>query len=428
MNNSCLNLLVLSNGHGEDIIAVRIIQALRNLSTPVTPITISALPIVGEGLAYQKINVPIIGKVQNMPSGGFIYMDSKELMRDVSGGLVQLTWSQIQTVRGWARHKRGLNHKNIILAVGDIVPLLFAAVSGANYAFVGTAKSEYYVQDELGLLSRESRLAFLEHFSGSIYHPWERWLMGLKRCLAVFPRDTLTTEILQKFSVPAFDVGNPMMDNLDPSWDSFDREKSGLSDYLVVTLLPGSRAPEVYNNWSVIMTTVSALMDGLENRKMMFLGAIAPGLDVTILSEMVENSGWKICNSYPIKISDNHYLTWEKQGHYIILTQSAYNDCLHLGDVSIAMAGTATEQFIGLGKPAIAIPGKGPQYNPDFAEAQSRLLGISLRLINHPTQVNTAMDLLLSNWELRQKICQNGQQRMGKPGAAKRIAQCLLNV
>lgn len=435
LNNSCLdtcfNVLVLSNGHGEDIIAVRIIQALRNLSTSNTSINISALPIVGEGLAYEKINVPIIGKVQNMPSGGFIYMDSKELIRDVSGGLVQLTWSQIQTVRGWARQQKGLNHKNIILAVGDIVPLLFAALSGANYAFVGTAKSEYYVRDELGLLSRESRMAFLEHFSGSIYHPWERWLMGLKRCLAVFPRDALTTEILQKFAVPAVDVGNPMMDNLDPSWDNFDRENTGLSDYLIVTLLPGSRAPEVYHNWALIMATVSVLMEGLENNKknnkMMFLGAIAPGLDVSILSEMVENAGWKISENYPIKIADDNYLTWEKQGHYLIITQSAYNDCLHLGDVAIAMAGTATEQFIGLGKPAIAIPGKGPQYNPGFAEAQSRLLGVSLRLINQPTEVNTAMELLLNNGELRQKIFENGQQRMGKPGAAKRIAECLLN-
>jgi len=39
------------------------------------------------------------------------------------------------------------------------------------------------------------------------------------------------------------------------------------------------------------------------------------------------------------------------------------------------MAGTATEQFVGLGKPAIAIPGIGPQFTAAFAEAQSRHLG-----------------------------------------------------
>ena len=39
------------------------------------------------------------------------------------------------------------------------------------------------------------------------------------------------------------------------------------------------------------------------------------------------------------------------------------------------MAGTATEQAIGLGKPVIQIEGKGPQFTKSFAEAQRRLLG-----------------------------------------------------
>ena len=39
------------------------------------------------------------------------------------------------------------------------------------------------------------------------------------------------------------------------------------------------------------------------------------------------------------------------------------------------MAGTATEQAIGLAKPVIQIEGKGPQFTKSFAEAQRRLLG-----------------------------------------------------
>ena len=56
------------------------------------------------------------------------------------------------------------------------------------------------------------------------------------------------------------------------------------------------------------------------------------------------------------------------------------------------MAGTATEQFVGLGKPAIAIPGNGPQFTPAFAEAQSRLLGGSLILVKRPSQVGAAVE------------------------------------
>lgn len=435
MANSRLQLLVLSNGHGEDIIAVRIIQALQTLSSPPD---IFVLPIVGEGHAYQKINVPIIGKVQNMPSGGFVYMDSKELIRDVSGGLIQLTWNQIKSVRRWVRLQTSLGNQKAILAVGDIVPLLFAATSGANYAFVGTAKSEYYVRDEAGLLPRKSKSAKWENFSGSIYHPWERWLMSRSRCQAVFPRDSLTTKILKKWSIPAVDAGNPMMDGLKTNFSSpgFDRGNAEDKEQirpLIVTLLPGSRAPEAYNNWEMIMVSVSALVASLQQPDslfsgagtMIFLGAIAPGLDCGILSQSLHIQGWRLCDQSPVQIPDPDSLTFNQKNAYLILTQAAYNECLHWGDLAIAMAGTATEQFIGLGKPAIAIPGGGPQYNAAFAEAQSRLLGISLTLVNQPSQVLPAMQSLLKNPDLLHDIAKNGLQRMGLAGAAQRIAECL---
>ena len=435
MANSRLQLLVLSNGHGEDIIAVRIIQALQTLSSPPD---IFVLPIVGEGHAYQKINATVIGNVQNMPSGGFIYMDSKELMRDVSGGLIQLTWNQIKSVRRWVRLQTSLGNQNAILAVGDIVPLLFAAISGANYAFVGTAKSEYYVRDEAGLLPRKSKSAKWENFSGSIYHPWERWLMTRSRCQAVFPRDSLTTKILKKWSIPAVDAGNPMMDGLETNFSSrgFDRGNAEQKEQirpLIVTLLPGSRAPEAYNNWEIIMVSVSALVASLQQQDslfsgagtMIFLGAIAPGLDCGILSQTLHIQGWRLCDQSPLQIPDPDSLTFKQKNAYLILTQQAYNECLYLGDLAIAMAGTATEQFIGLGKPAIAIPGDGPQYNAAFAEAQSRLLGISLTLVNQPSQVLPAIQSLLKNPDLLHDIAKNGLQRMGLAGAAQRIAECL---
>ncbi|MBO1049140.1 MAG: hypothetical protein HEQ10_16030 [Dolichospermum sp. DEX182a] len=435
MTNSRLQLLVLSNGHGEDIIAVRIIQALQQLSSPPD---IFALPIVGEGRAYQQIDISMIGKVQTMPSGGFIYMDSRELMRDLRGGLVQLTLNQIQSIRSWVSSQTKLGNPKAILAVGDIVPLLFAAVSGANYAFVGTAKSEYYVRDEAGLLPRKSKSAWWENFSGSIYHPWERWLMSRGRCRAVFPRDALTTEILKKWRIPAVDVGNPMMDGLQKIFTAqqFYRPDAELEEVirpLIVTLLPGSRAPEAYNNWEIIMIAVSALTASLRQPDsifraagtMIFLGAIAPGLDSSILSQTLHIQGWRRCDQSPLAISDPDSLTFNQKNAYFILTKQAYNQCLHLGDLAIAMAGTATEQFIGLGKPAIAISGHGPQYNPAFAEAQSRLLGISLTLVNQPSQVLPAIQSLLKNPDLLHEIAENGLQRMGRAGAAQRIAECL---
>jgi len=426
--NDKLQLLVLSNGHGEDVIAVSILQQLQQQENPPD---IFALPLVGEGRAYQKLGIPSIGSVRTMPSGGFIYMDGRQLVRDLRGGLVQLTLNQIQAVRRWVGSQRELGNKSAILAVGDIVPLLFACFSGANYAFVGTAKSEYYVRDEVGLLSRKSKGARWENFSGSIYHPWERWLMSRRRCQAVFPRDGLTTEILQEWSIPAFDLGNPMMDDLEPSFSAANQQN--ITKPLVFTLLPGSRPPEAYANWEIIMVAVSELMASFSESNsilqtsgnVVFLGAIAPGLDQSILSETIQSQGWQIHTESPLPLADPHPWIFKQKNAYFVLTQKAYNDCLYWGDLAIAMAGTATEQFVGLGKPAIAIPGKGPQYNPGFAEAQSRLLGESLFLVDNPGQVPHVAQSLWQNPHSLQMISENGIRRMGKPGAARRIAECL---
>lgn len=432
---SALRLLVLSNGHGEDVIAVRILQELQQLSNPPD---IFALPIVGQGHAYQQLNIPLIGSVRTMPSGGFIYMDGRQLVRDVRGGLLPLTLSQIKAIRTWVNLQKKSGNKSAILAVGDIVPLLFAWASGGNYAFIGTAKSEYYVRDEVGLLQRKSKAARWENFSGSIYHPWERWLMSRPHCKAIFPRDSLTTEILKKWSIPAFDLGNPMMDGLEPSFPQGrlyrgDAEQQEIIRPLIVTLLPGSRPPEAYANWEQIMLAVSSLMGSFAERDylshtyrtMVFLGAIASSLDLNILCQSLQSQGWDLYSECPVKISDAKALTFKSQNAYLVLTQQAYNDCLHLGDLAIAMAGTATEQFIGLGKPAIAIPGNGPQYNPVFAEAQSRHLGSSLILVEQAAQVGQVVRSLFNDPDKLQAIAHNGLRRMGKPGAARRIAECL---
>lgn len=435
---SNLRLLALSNGHGEDAIAVRI---LRELQQQTSAPEIFALPLVGEGRAYAQLNIPVIASVRSMPSGGFIYMDSRQLARDVRGGLLQLTINQLKAVRRWVKTQQKSGYSTKILAVGDIVPLLFAWLSGSEYAFVGTAKSEYYLRDETGWLKRKTKAERWEGWSGSDYLPWERWLMSRSRCKAVFPRDSLTTEILKQWKIPAFDLGNPMMDGLDPSFPlqkfyTTDTRKQELERPLAVTLLPGSRTPEAYENWEKITVAVSGLISlfhqqdfsGHTSGNLVFLAGIAPGLDCDILAKTLKNQGWNIVPNQesPMKIPDDQALTFEQKNAYMILTQTAYNDCLHLGDIAIAMAGTATEQFIGLGKPAFIVPGKGPQFTPLFAEAQTRLLGSSAILVEQPADVASEIKSLFANPDRLHAIAKNGARRMGKPGAAKRIAECLI--
>ncbi|HEY9796761.1 MAG TPA: lipid-A-disaccharide synthase-related protein [Leptolyngbyaceae cyanobacterium] len=418
-----MQLLCLSNGHGEDVIAVRICQELQH--HPAAP-ELAALPLVGEGRAYSQLGIPIVGPVQTMPSGGFIYMEGRQLLRDLRGGLLQLSWTQFKAVRRWS--KKG----GVILAVGDIVPLLFAWLSGAPYVFVGTAKSEYYLRDEAGWLPNRSRW---EGWSGSVYLPWERWLMGNRRCKAVFPRDKLTTQTLQQWSITAFDMGNPMMDGIYPEnpapiFYEPDAELKEMQRSLVITLLPGSRAPEAYGNWELIVQAAAGLVNAFPERALLFLGAIAGALSLDPLRQTLETQGWRqqppdstVSN---LQLNDPTALTFTQKKATLILTQDDYNLCLLKGDCCIAMAGTATEQFVGLGKPAIAIPGKGPQFTPAFAEAQTRLLGPSLVLVDQPDRVAGVVRQLLHDPDRLQLIAENGSRRMGQPGAAGRIANCLM--
>lgn len=409
-----MKLLCLSNGHGEDVIAVRVIEALRQKTQQ---LEVVALPIVGDGTAYHRSSIPIIAPAKKMPSGGFIYMDARELWRDVRGGLIALTLAQLKAVRRWG--KEG----GMILAVGDIVPLLFAWLSQTNYTFVGTAKSEYYLRNEVGWLPKTS---VWERKLGSVYLPWERCLLKHRRCQGVFPRDELTTNILQKFHIQAYNFGNPMMDGLIP--EALIVEELETQRSLRVLLLPGSRSPEAERNWELILEAVENIIIRETKRKLCFFAPIAPSLDLNPFCEPLEARGWQLntTTSPSTPVRDEKGLEFYQGMTRLLLTQSAYHSCLLASDLAIAMAGTATEQFVGLGKPVITFPGKGPQYTYRFAEAQTRLLGASVILVKKPSQVVEIIRELFSDPDRLQLIADNGKRRMGVNNASSRIAEHLL--
>ena len=411
-----MSLLILSNGHGEDEVASLIVQAMQRLPHP--PV-INALPIVGTGQAYHRPKIEIVGPVQAMPSGGFVYMDLRQLLGDLGGGLLSLTWRQLQVIR--TQVLKGSR----ILAVGDIVPLLFAWWSGAPYAFVGTAKSDYYLRD---LDGPYPELAWSQRWQSSVYLPWERLLMQHPRCRAVFPRDHLTSERLRQWPIPVFDFGNPMMDQLDPQ-GHLPLQQLGVKSALTVLLLPGSRPPEVYANWALILSAIADMLltitpASLRKRDLLFLAAITPSLDLQAFHPTLKHHGWR-WQSEESTVKEVIIQTFMQKQATLLLAQRGFNDCLHAADIVIAMAGTATEQCVGLGKPVVTLPGRGPQFTAKFARAQARFLGPSITMVDRPDQVPAAVQHLAMQSEQKQEWQLNGDRRMGKPGAAQQIAACL---
>jgi uncharacterized protein (TIGR03492 family) len=258
----------------------------------------------------------------------------------------------------------------------------------------------------------------IESWLGGVYLPWERWLLRRPNCQAVFPRDRITTEVLQKFGIPAVDLGNPMMDGLETSWTPQDQKD------LRLTLIPGSRPPEAYQNWAVILQGLDSLLASHPDAQTIgAVAAITPSLDILEFENLLRQYQWQLT-------ADG----WIKQNCTLNLWVERYNDCLAYGQIAIAMAGTATEQFVGLGKPAIIIPGAGPQFTKLFAERQTRLLGESVLLLENPGILDEIVQELLGNEpddgnnDRLRRIRENGLLRMGRSGAAQKIAAYLVDL
>ena len=194
-----------------------------------------------------------------------------------------------------------------------------------------------------------------------------------------------------------------------------------LSRSLTILLLPGSRAPEAYRNWDVILSGLQNLAEQFDNRRIEFLTALSGDLDRTIIHNALIQNNWKQTNS-----TDQY--SRPDRPYVLTLGMAKFSEYAHAADLAIAMAGTATEQFIGLGKPAITLPGQGPQFTPAFAEAQTRLLGRSIIYVKEMNQLASTLRQLLQDSEQLTAIAHNGPQRMGKCGAADRIAHKLIQI
>ena len=90
-----MSILIISNGHGEDTIAMNLIHAIQK-TTPHT--AIMACPLVGKGTAYSNNQIKTILKNPTFPSGGFI-RSIKDLIIDIKAGLISHIRTQIKTIK-----------------------------------------------------------------------------------------------------------------------------------------------------------------------------------------------------------------------------------------------------------------------------------------------------------------------------------------
>ena len=415
-------LLVLSNGHGEDVISLAVIEALKQIRPE---LNVAVLPLVGTGEAFaaaeQRGLLMRVGPRRRLPSGGFSNQSLTGLLRDLGAGLVLLSWRQWRLVRAWGR--RG----HPVLAVGDLLPLLLAWSGGGPYGFLGTPKSDYTWASSPPAGWGASPLADGYHrCKGSEWDPWEWALMGSSRCRLVALRDRLTARGLRHHGVPALAPGNPMMDGLGGA-----PLPAALGRHRRVLLLPGSRMPEALSNLRRLLAALPELPRDSSEGEAAWLVLLAtgrqPGGDA--LAAVLRAMGFQPRDSSPGLVEAAADAApeaiWERGGIALWVGAGRFRHWAGWAELGLATAGTATEQLVGLGVPALSLPGPGPQFKAGFARRQSRLLGGAVRPLGTPDALRQALLALLDNEEERQRLGHIGRRRMGASGGSDRLAELI---
>ena len=413
-------LLVLSNGHGEDGIALRVIRALQERRPS---LDIAVLPLVGQGDSYAAAEAQgllrRIGPRQSLPSGGFSNQSLRGLLADLAAGMPLLSWRQWQEVQRWG--KGG----DPILAVGDLLPLLMAWSSGGLFGFVGTPKSDFTWASEGPSGWGASPIADGYHRAkGSEWDPWEWALMASRRCRLVAVRDGLTARGLRRHGVPALAPGNPMMDGFPqgpcPDWLGATRR---------LLILPGSRHPEALGNGARLLAPLGGSSPipgwGAKEAKPLTLLFPCPSQSGPgIWGAVLKSAGFSQGPLQPEAAAIGAVASWQLEGRpvQVLLGSGCFERWAPWAEVGLATAGTATEQLVGLGIPALSLPGPGPQFKASFARRQSRLLGGAVVPCHSGAQLAERLTLLLAEPLLRQQLGAIGQRRMGAAGGSEALA------
>jgi len=392
------SLLVLANGHGEDVIAGRIIDRLRDRG--MSHAAIHAWPMVGDGDTFRVRGVTTVGVPNRLPSAGFATLSARWMWQDLRAGWCGVHVAQILAARAM---RRRFTHA---LVVGDVVPMAAAVLAGVPFVFVGCAKSAYY-----GRRYAYSRLEV-------------RWLRA--HALRVFPRDELTTRWLQRRGVEARYVGNPMMDDLDTAG-----HLPGVADGdLVLAALPGSRWDASAN-----VTTLMAVADALARQvpaphatHVCCAVARAPqDADVRAWALAARRGGWSPEPAGTDAVTSAASWAWRHQrGLRFCVVTDRFGAILHRSRVVIGLAGTANEQAVGLGKPVVTFPTAGTQ-DDAYVRMKMRFFGASaVAVAGDPVVVARAVLDILNDPDRAATMAAAGRQRMGVPGASAAIAAAVL--
>ena len=392
-------VLLLSNGHGEDLSGAKIAEALMARG-----IAVEALPLVGHGRPYRQAGVPVLGRTRECSTGGLGYTSLAGQLREIREG----QWTYLLGRLLWlARHRKRFER---VVGVGDLLAVLGAWLGGPGAAV-------YLV-------------AYSSHYEGQLRLPWPCGaLLRSPRIVQIWSRDALTAHQLSaQLGKPVMFAGNPFLDGvIEAAQPSGQPPAQATPQGQSLALLPGSRMPEALHNLGLMLQVVSRL----PGQPLRIQAALVSSLTAEAIEAMAAPLGWQLNPSRSLLRRG----PWQVE-----LGWGQFAAILNRADLALASAGTASEQAVGLGKPVLQLCGRGPQFTAKFAEAQRRLLGPGVSCdtgkpgsspVLQATADLAAQQLAaLADPEAgprwRHQLAALGAERIGAPGGSAQIATAIM--
>jgi uncharacterized protein (TIGR03492 family) len=331
-------VLLISNGHGEDLSGALLAKALRRRG-----VEVEAMPLVGQGEAYRRADLPVLGPTRDFSTGGLGYTSLRGRLTEIRQGQLSYLLGRLRAVWQQRRHCDG------VVVVGDVVSVLAGWLTARPMAV-------YLV-------------AYSSHYEGRLRLPWPcGWLLRRPGVRLLWSRDSLTAmDLARQLRRPVEFVGNPFLEG----GGSPDPLPPWTGDGPVLGLLPGSRLPEALANLLLLLEVVCRLPAEWQGQ-LRLLAALVPSLAPAVIARAAAPHGWTLTSSTG-KAGDIPQL--RRGALRLELIRHHFWGVLRGSDLLLAMAGTAAEQAVALGKPVLQVVGAGPQFTAGFADAQRRLLG-----------------------------------------------------
>ncbi len=409
-------LLLLSNGHGEDLSGALLGRELRRQGLPV-----EAMPLVGHGGAYRHEGIALVGgSTREFSTGGLGYTSLAGRLTELRQGqpfylLLRLAWL-------WRSRRR----YGLVVAVGDLVPVLAAWLMGRPAAV-------YLV-------------AYSSHYEGRLRLPFPcGWLLRARCWRAIWSRDALTAaDLSRQLGRPVTFLGNPFLDLVAAGGERQEEGDSrpAPSGRQSLALLPGSRLPEAARNLTLMLRVLANLPEALQDpQRLRLQAALVGALPAEAVAAVAERLGWRNEVADPTR-EDGATLVLRHRSLRLQLHWGRFATVLRSSDLVLSMTGTAAEQAVGLGRPVLQLAGGGPQFTAGFAEAQRRLLGPGVvcapGAAGEEASLQQAADLAAAllarqadpeagpawRWQLRQLA----KERIGAAGGSARLAAAIMEL